>query len=805
MAARAGKIKASENGHAATTLAFLRALWPDPPAGHLLLWVLEDKKSRWFASTDLPAVAEAAERLGRRGNVYLGCGLSGKEYGEYNRCPADKVVAIPGLWADVDVAGPPHKKDGLPPNVDSALSLANAMPPRPSVVVRSGYGLQCWWLFTEPWRFTDDADREAAASLVQQWQGRLRQLAEEHGWGLDATQDLARILRVPGTLNHKGVRPVPVTADLPAEVARYTVAAVRQALAIDAALVDELARFDHLFVLRASAGLSPADRATAYLAKYPPAVSSQRGHARTYYAARVVVRGFGLGVDEGLHLLLQHYNPRCRPPWTEKELRHKCEDAATKPFTKPVGWMLNEGDTQHANADGAPKAQQDGRAGGAYRFESVDSATFFGNVYTLEWLVSRVLVAGQPGVIGGPKKTLKTSTLVDLAVSLGSATPFLGKFAVRQRRRVVLISAESGEAVLQDAGRRVCQARDVDPSTLDVHWSFRLPQLASASDRQELRRGLADLGAEVVMIDPLYLALLSGVDAREVEVGNLYQMGPLLRGVAEACLQAKATPVLSHHSGKARSTHYNPLDLNDLSFSGIAEFARQWLLVNRREPFDPDTGSHKLWLSVGGSAGQAGCWVVDVEEGLLGEDFSGRKWDVRVLSMTEAQGGATDGKDQARKNKQARQLKEDGAAVLQAIDKLADAEGRAGYTPVRDKLAFSGDRMRRAVQALVDEGSVVEVPIEAQVGKGHKTAKAVKGLAMTSITDELSRFDTAFMPQDSESPGPTGQVPGCPDGPDDGGHREDQRDSTHPVEVCCPDGPDGPPGDGGGGGEERGP
>jgi RecA-family ATPase len=62
--------------------------------------------------------------------------------------------------------------------------------------------------------------------------------------------------------------------------------------------------------------------------------------------------------------------------------------------------------------------------------------------------VQRVLVKGMPGILGGPKKTLKTSTLADLVVSLGSGPPFLGPFKVYRKAKVLFVSAESGEATV---------------------------------------------------------------------------------------------------------------------------------------------------------------------------------------------------------------------------------------------------------------------------------------------------------------------------------------------------------------------
>jgi hypothetical protein len=94
--------------------------------------------------------------------------------------------------------------------------------------------------------------------------------------------------------------------------------------------------------MRPSRGASIEDRAIAYLAKMPEAISRQGGHDRTFDAARVVVYGFDLGVETGLRILLDHYNPRCQPEWSEAELRHKCEEADTVEYSKPRGWLLHE-------------------------------------------------------------------------------------------------------------------------------------------------------------------------------------------------------------------------------------------------------------------------------------------------------------------------------------------------------------------------------------------------------------------------------------------------------------------------------
>lgn len=83
-------------------------------------------------------------------------------------------------------------------------------------------------------------------------------------------------------------------------------------------------------------------RASAYLAAMPPAVAGQSGHNATYSAATALVHGFELSQSDAFRLLASEYNPRCEPPWSEKELVHKIKSAANQPHSKPRGWLLSE-------------------------------------------------------------------------------------------------------------------------------------------------------------------------------------------------------------------------------------------------------------------------------------------------------------------------------------------------------------------------------------------------------------------------------------------------------------------------------
>lgn len=152
-----------------------------------------------------------------------------------------------------------------------------------------------------------------------------------------------------------------------------------------------------------------------------------------------------------------------------------------------------------------------GRLAGSdgYRYYSITSAAFAKADLRPEWLVKRVAVRNQPGG-GGPSKTLKTTTVADFAISLGTEGEFLGYFDVPRPMRVVIISGESGEFTLQETVRRIGKAKGIGLEDTFCYWAFDLPRLANPLDIAELRRGLIAVKAEIVIIDPLCLSLLSG-------------------------------------------------------------------------------------------------------------------------------------------------------------------------------------------------------------------------------------------------------------------------------------------------------
>jgi hypothetical protein len=298
--------------------------------------------------------------------------------------------------------------------------------------------------------------------------------------------------------------------------------------------------------------------------------------------------------------------------------------------------------------------------------------------------------------------------------------PFLGAIDVYRRVRVAVASGESGEHTLQETARRICAAKGIDLATADVLWDFRLPQLANPEHLDCLRAGLLAHEVKALILDPLYLCLLAGRAGQELQASNLFDMGPLLMAIAQTCLEVGCTPLLIHHARKNLANAQEPLELEDLAFAGIQEFARQWLLLNRREPYESGTGEHRLWLSAGGSAGHGGLWAVDVSEGELDDDFGGRRWDVTVRSGAEARRTRTSKSKQEKQEKQVQQDEADDAAVLAALDRLDPNCHGVSRNSTQVEARLSDARMSRAVRRLAQKAVIREVTVQAKTGKGAK-------------------------------------------------------------------------------------
>ena len=180
--------------------------------------------------------------------------------------------------------------------------------------------------------------------------------------------------------------------------------------------------------------------------------------------------------------------------------------------------FCHDGNTEAARADLLKKGY------GRLRIPLITCRVLDGNDYAIDYLIPGFYVAALPCIMAGPKKALKTSILIALAIALATGLRFLGHFIVTRPVKVVILSGESGMATIQETARRIAKSMGLLLSEIEnLLWSDFLPRLNDDRHLDALERMLQETGCKVVVLDPAYLCL-PGADA-----ANLFIQGELLR------------------------------------------------------------------------------------------------------------------------------------------------------------------------------------------------------------------------------------------------------------------------------------
>lgn len=190
-------------------LGWLRRVVPTDTPG--LVWIGSKStnfRGERFMPQDTPAMLREVARRDRDPGVFLRMSTIRPE--AEKRGTAEDSVAVLGLWADIDVEGPGHKHDParyegrrLPPDQAAAEKIVAHLP-EPTVWVASGGGFYPFWLPRRPWVLGQDLTAEAWGELSTDLQASIYEAARQNGWHYGTgTGDIARILRIPGTVNRK--------------------------------------------------------------------------------------------------------------------------------------------------------------------------------------------------------------------------------------------------------------------------------------------------------------------------------------------------------------------------------------------------------------------------------------------------------------------------------------------------------------------------------------------------------------------------------------------------------------------------
>lgn len=191
---------------------FLRAIWGEGP-GIAEFTSIGPKGLKSFPFTypeSLKSLIDIVPNHNKESNVYMGVVLrkekwprhtgrknsKGEEIVDYRGTEDNALSSNCVAFAEIDFTGMGHKVHAKTIPEDEAKKRLHAFPRKPSIVVKSGGGIQMYWLGKEP----IEGD--------ELWRMKAINKAIAIHLGADTQSvDLARILRIPGSMNVKYTPP----------------------------------------------------------------------------------------------------------------------------------------------------------------------------------------------------------------------------------------------------------------------------------------------------------------------------------------------------------------------------------------------------------------------------------------------------------------------------------------------------------------------------------------------------------------------------------------------------------------------
>lgn len=194
-----------------TVRAYLTEMYLGVP-GLLQIWCMPEKGSGAFFETTEEGVDQAVtfvaaqwDLAGQQSIYSRVTTMKRKPEKEGSRGVAADSSHFIALWTDLDFGTTGHAATDIPADAAAAQAVYDATGlPEASITVHSGGGLYHIVMLAEPFDVRDDEVRMRVAALSRRWQQRVEDTAKKMGYGYDrGVSDLARVLRIPGTINAK--------------------------------------------------------------------------------------------------------------------------------------------------------------------------------------------------------------------------------------------------------------------------------------------------------------------------------------------------------------------------------------------------------------------------------------------------------------------------------------------------------------------------------------------------------------------------------------------------------------------------
>ena len=339
--------------------------------------------------------------------------------------------------------------------------------------------------------------------------------------------------------------------------------------------------------------------------------------------------------------------------------------------------------------------------------------------HRVECLIEGLQPARMGGLIAAKSKGQKTTIACGMDFGLATGTPVLGRFHVPRPVSCGIMSGESGAATIAETFQRIAAASEIDIRDVrNLHVSTEVPQLLTAKDCDSVERFIDRHALESLTIDPSYLAF-AGVD--DTQLSKMGEVLAPLNGIIQRTVCGIRIVI---HNRKTTPAPYGEPTLEEIGGTGLAQWARYWILLNKRREWDPNEGRHWLWFSSGSSAGFGHRYFLDVTEGRR-SDPGGRTWQ---LAFSEPSEGQQREREQEAAEKEAAKLEGERRAVCNAL--AASPDGLSWSKALRTA-NVSSRRWDLVNETMLDEGDVEECTITVS---NHKTSQPGIKLATSEAT-----------------------------------------------------------------------
>ena len=402
----------------------------------------------------------------------------------------DAISRLWTLWVDLDTKDSPAGKRGL-------IERIKMFKLKPTVLIDSGNGYHAYWRLDDPFVINEPEDINRIEPYLKALSTNLK--ADPHA------AELARILRIPGTLNNKNPEK-PLTVDL---------------ISINPEKIYRLSDFNFLV---------ESMPVNSQLFKNSPGWVSNtlenlaEGNRNASFAKIIGRLHRGQWSEQEIYSLLSLHAKDSGFP--ESEFKNEIEGICKRyPFQSP---STNSKETENEKK--------------ILKFRTL-SELLADDITEIPWLVENIFPQEGVGIVGGTAGIGKSWMLKDLAVECARGGLWLNHFQTLPCT-VLYIDEESSNALLNKRFKQLLSAKEISIENLNIHFGVGQGFCLTESDY------IAGLRSKIEQVKPGIVIIDSLIRVHKVDENSAREMAQVFDVVKGIVREYKCAFVFADHQRK---------------------------------------------------------------------------------------------------------------------------------------------------------------------------------------------------------------------------------------------------------------